>query len=189
MATSFPFSRLWLLPPEPGRATAKERKARATDDAPGGAEGPAPERRAGAAGGWASFEVVRRDPGDLAKSDPAPRGRLPSAATTRYTGMRTTCALTPSAHTRAGPRTCSHPPRLRIAPACLPLRGDWVRLPAGGARPGPGLVPSQDEEASLGRARPGWGVRRGQEGTSGVTPAAHLRPPRPAPRTGLRAAY
>lgn len=109
MATSFPFSRLWLLPPEPGRATAKERKARATDDAPGGAEGPAPERRAGAAGGWASFEVVRRDPGDLAKSDPPPRGRLPSAATTRYTGMHATCALTPSAHTRAGPHTCSLP--------------------------------------------------------------------------------
>lgn len=189
MATSFPFSRLWLLPPEPGRATAKERKARATDDAPGGAEGPAPERRAGAAGGWASFAVVRRDPGDLAKSDPPPRRRLPSAATTRYTGMRTTCALTPfGTHPRC-PHTCSHPPRLRIAPARLPLRGDWVRLPAGGARPGPGLVPSQDEEASLGRARPGWGVRRGQEGTAGVTPAAHLRPPRPAPRTGLRAAY
>lgn len=181
MATSFPFSRLWLLPPEPGRATAKERKARATDVAPGGAEGPAPERRAGAAGGWASFAVVRRDPGDLAKSDPAPRGRLPSAATTRYAGMRTTCALTPFG---THPRGSTHV----LAPARLPLRGDWVRLPAGGARPGPGLVPSQDEEASLGRARPGWGVRRGQEGTAGVTPAAHLRPPRPAPRTGLRAA-
>lgn len=109
MATSFPFSWLWLLPPEPGRATAKERKARATDVAPGGAEGPAPERRAGAAGGGPASRssvgtqaTLQSPTQHHADACPARPRHVTQGCTRRAHSRR-------PAHTRAGPRTCSLP--------------------------------------------------------------------------------